>query len=283
MSGLLGTIQRIIFRILAKLACNLSRLCLLLLPVLERERGFLLLWKKSLEIPQKFGPPWTRRARQFAIGKLLGFIQIPPPSRLQIYLVCPPEPCFEDEFVDDINQREQRQKDVGIHKPASVKWTKIRPALHQSEEDIGAKSKIGAPGVKHGDEGEIGNCVPLSFPRLAEADVREADAAPDEKGRDAREVDDVFVGLPRARGYVHHAEGATEVGQDNGWDGHATLVCPAEYLGGLTVLAHVQQGSGTNVDAAVDGRETSNENEGVDEMHPSVPSCILDRNRHGAL
>jgi hypothetical protein len=124
--------------------------------------------------------------------------------------------------------------------------------------------------------------VALGLPGSAEAEVRQADGAPDQEGRHAGQVDDVAVGLAGAGADVHHAEGTEQVGQQDGGDGHAALVGPAEELGRLFVLGHEQDGPAADVNGAVDGAEAGDEDEGIDEVDAALPAGVLDGNGHGA-
>lgn len=80
----------------------------------------------------------------------------------------------------------------------------------------------------------------LGPPRGAEPEVGKTDAPPDEEGGDPGEVDNVLVGLSGTRGDVHHAQRTAEVGEDDGRDGYAAAVGPAQEAGGFAVLAHEQ-------------------------------------------
>lgn len=111
----------------------------------------------------------------------------------------------------------------------------------------------------------------------------EADARPNEKCRHPREVDNVFIRLAGTSGHVHHAQRTAQVRKHNRRHGHTTLVRPAEDLRRFAILAHVQQRAGANVDAAVDSRQARHEDEGIDEVHASLPARRLDGNGHGAL
>ena len=111
--------------------------------------------------------------------------------------------------------------------------------------------------------------------------MSEANRTPDEEGRDTAEVDDVAVGLAGTGAHVHHAQSAAQVGEDDGRNWDTTLVGPAEELGSLAILSHEQDCTAGNINGAVDGAESGNEDERIDEVDSALPARILDGDCHG--
>lgn len=236
---------------------------------------------RRLEIAPQLLPPGIIIG-QLALGKLPDLVQITSPAGLQVDLEVPPVPRLEDKLVDNIYDREQGQQDVCVHKVTRIEGAQRSPSLNQRQEGVGREPEVRIPRVPQGLEREVGLGVPLGLPGRAEPDVDEADAPPDEERRHAREVDDVRVGGAGSRRDVHHAQGAAQVRQDDGRDGHAPAIRPAQDARGLAVLAHEEQGPAADEDAAVDGGQAGDEDEGVDEVHAGLPARVLDGDGHGA-
>ncbi|TKW50162.1 hypothetical protein CTA1_1092 [Colletotrichum tanaceti] len=235
------------------------------------------------EALQKPPPPREPVQTMLARLHLPGLVQVPPPAREQVDLARPPEARLEPELIPEPDQREQGQQDVGVDEGAGVKGRQGRPALDEGQEDVGRQAEVGVPGVPQRHEGQRALGVALGPPRPAEADVDEGDGAPDEKGRDAAEVDNVRVGPAGAGAHVHHGQRAAEVGEDDGRDRHPAAVRPAQDPRRLAVPAHVQQRAGPDEDGRVARAEAGDQDEGVDQVHAARPARVLDRHRHRAL
>lgn len=195
----------------------------------------------------------------------------------------PPIPCLEEELVTKVNDGEQRQENVRVHKITGIERRQCGPSLNKRQKDVGSQTEVGVVGVQEGLEREFARAMTLNLPSRPETDVGERDGAPDKEGRDTGEVDDVAVGLTGTGADVHHAESATGVGKDNGRNGHAATISPSQELGGFAVLGHVEEGPAADVDGAVYGTEAGDEDEGVDEMHAACPPGVLNGNGHGTL
>ena len=195
----------------------------------------------------------------------------------------PPQSRLERELVHKVNHRKQRQQDVSIHEITRVKRSQRRPALHKSQKDIGNQAKVGIPWIPQGLVRQLVRAVSLRLPRGAEADVNQTDGAPDQKGRDTTEVDNVPVRLACARADVHHREGPACIGEDDGVNRNATTIRPAKEPGRFSVLRHIQEGTAANVNRAVDGAQAGDEDEGVDQVGAVCPAGIVESDGHGRL
>lgn len=122
----------------------------------------------------------------------------------------------------------------------------------------------------------------MSLPGGAEPDVGERYGAPDQEGRDATQIDNVGICRCSSCRNVHHRQGATRIGKQDGRDRHPAPVCPTQKLGGHLALGHKQDGPAGNVDARVDGTQACDKDESIDEVHTALPSSILYRHRHWA-
>lgn len=83
----------------------------------------------------------------------------------------------------------------------------------------------------------------LCLPSLSEADVGEANAAPNQERGHTGQVDNVFIGLACARRNIHHAQCATCICKHDRGDGHTPTVRPAQNARRFAVLAHKEEGS----------------------------------------
>ncbi|KFY72245.1 hypothetical protein V499_07598 [Pseudogymnoascus sp. VKM F-103] len=184
---------------------------------------------------------------------------------------------------DPENDREQHEQDIRIHECASREWRQRSPTLNQCEEDVRAEPKPGVVRVQPRPVGEVFDAASLDGPSATEADVDKGDCAPDQKGRHARQIDDVAVGRGGAGGDIHHGQRTEEVGEDNGGGGDAALVSLAQDSGGFAVLRHKEHGTAAYVDRGVDGGQTRDKDEGIDEMDATVPAGVLDGDTHGRL
>lgn len=210
-------------------------------------------------------------------------LQIPPLPSLQIDLMHLPQLRLINNLVHKINHRKQRQQDIRIDEIPRIKRRQRRPPLHKRQKHIGDQPKPRVIRKPRRPEGQFLGRTALRLPSSPEADVDEADGPPDDEGGHPAEVDDVPVGLGRTGADVHHAEGAAQVGEDDGGDGDTALVGPPQKPGGFSVLRHEEDGAAADVDGAVNRAETGDEDEGVDEVDTVLEASILQRNRHGAL
>lgn len=149
---------------------------------------------------------------------------------------------------NDVDETEKREENISNDKVAGVEGRQCHPALKDSENKIRRDTKPRHVWEQHSLEGQFRRATTLDGPAPTEADVDEADGRPDEERAHAGEVDDVAVGLGGTRGDVHHGDGADGVGDEDGPDGDAAAVDPAEDLGRLSGLRHVEDCSGADVD-----------------------------------
>lgn len=103
---------------------------------------------RVLEIIQQSSPPSLLRTWRRTIGiKLLILLQIASSPRLQVNLIDPPKGRLEEELVRKVNDGEQRQQDIRVDKPSSIKGAEIGPTLDQRQKDVGSEPKVRIPRV----------------------------------------------------------------------------------------------------------------------------------------
>ena len=237
----------------------------------------------ALQILQQLLPPRYLPGIKLSSCNLFGLVEIPSPAGLKVNLMQVPICSFERELVREIDDGKQRKQNIRVDKVSSVERGKRAPSLDKSQENVGAEPEVCIPGVPERLEGKLVDAVTLGSPGATETDVSEGDGAPDQKGRHTTQVDDVTVGLSGASADIHHGERAEEVCEDNSGDRDTAFVCPAEEARGFSVLGHEEDSTGADVNGAIDGGETGDENKGIDEMDASLPTGILNRNSHGTL
>ena len=112
---------------------------------------------QTLKATEHSLPPRQIPLRQRIARKVLRHhplpIQIRPPARNEINLTQPLQPSPSNQLEHKVNNRKQRQQNIRIHKRARRKRRQRRPALHERQEDIGAESEVGVPGVPERFEG----------------------------------------------------------------------------------------------------------------------------------
>lgn len=201
---------------------------------------------KSLERRPHTLPEWqlllTNHDSVLVNGETL-LVQINPAAAVEIDIEAVLEGIrlAPDELADEVDNAEEREQDVGVDEVTGVEGRQVSPALHEREEDAGAQTEPGSEGVGHGDVRELLDATTAKTPATAEANVNKADATPDEKRADTREVDNVAVGASGTGADVHHGDCADGVCEEDGGDGDATLGAdPAKDFGCLAGLRHVQ-------------------------------------------
>lgn len=186
-------------------------------------------------------------------------------------------------LADTIYDPKEREQNVSDDKIRSVEWRQGSPALENGQDDVGCEAEVRNVRVKHSLEGELGRAATLSRPTPAEPEMDEADGCPDKESTDAGEIHDIPVSLGRTGGHVHHGDGADGVGDKDSPDRHTTAVDPAEDLGRLARLRHVENSPGADIDGRINGRQAGDQDEGVDKVHAPLPASILNSDGHWAL
>lgn len=134
-----------------------------------------------------------RRPQALPNGQLLGgtlleqinlgmHVHIFSSTGVEVDLARPSPLGLVDYLVTKVDEREDRQEDVGIDKVASVEGRECGPSLNKREEDIGAEAKVCVPGIPKRLERQLVRRATLGRPCRAKANVRERDGPPYQEG-----------------------------------------------------------------------------------------------------
>jgi len=133
-------------------------------------------------------PFWPQRSLGLLLSNQLSEIQVAY-TRVQIHVVATHDRCAEPELVHDVGDDHNRSGQIGHEEVAHqlagtfvaiVNWPRAGPKLSYQHKAVENEADPGAEDARLAAESELVEGVALLFPRMAESNVRETDAAPRE-------------------------------------------------------------------------------------------------------
>lgn len=153
---------------------------------------------------------------------------------------------------------------------------KDREVLGDGNQDAEEQSNVGSNQTERSDIGHLVLGNALSTTSADEENVRYQKRDPGQETKNGGKVDKVAENNLGVICGVHEG-GAAEQGRDTqSWNGHTSLVSPAEDLGSVALLGETVKGTGSNVQIRVGGTEGEEEDTGVQDGREVLDAGDLD-------